>query len=363
MKKSVRNIIFILIGVIILFIIVYPRLGLFSTENKQNNAGKSETKETEKKVESSIVKAKILKTENLEDNISTTGTLLAYEEVSLRSEISGKIVGVHFSEGDFVAQGALLITIYNEDLKAELKKLELNKELNQTKENRQKQLLEKEAISQQEYDIALNALNTVNTEIELKRLQIEKTYIRAPFGGIVGLRNISVGTYLTPSVEITKLASINPIKIQFAIPSKYSNIVRKGSKITFSVENSNQTYEGIVYAIEPKVDEATRTIILRATSPNTNNMLMAGDFAKIELTISNTPNVLLLPTEAIVPEMDMFKVFKVKNGKAISVTVKIGKRTEKEVEIVEGLQKGDTVITSGILKVKPDAPVTIQAYE
>ncbi len=360
MNKNIRITIIVAIVLVIAFIIIYPRLNLFSTDDE---AKKKEDKAVQQTAPSTAIKARIIQYETLEDKINTTGTILANEEVSIRSEISGKVSGIYFSEGDFVNQGTVLLTIYNEDLKAQLRKLELDQQLIETKENRQKQLLEKEAISKQEYDVAVSELNSISAQIELKKIEIAKTAIQSPFSGILGLRNVSVGSYLTSAVEITKLTNVNPAKIQFSIPAKYKEAAGKGSKIRFTVDGSEEVYTGIVYAVEPKIDEATRTIQIRATCPNPTQRLIPGDFAKIEVVLSEMNNSLLLPSEAIVPELDKFRVFVVKQGKAQSVEVEIGKRTDKDVQILKGLQKNDTVITSGVLKVKQDSPVTIQSYE
>ncbi|HAI75607.1 MAG TPA: efflux transporter periplasmic adaptor subunit [Microscillaceae bacterium] len=361
MKKTTRNVIIATITLLVLSLALWSKLSQWGVAGK--NETQKENKETKKAPPPTEIRAKVIEYAVLDDNITATGTLLANEEVSVRSELSGKVTGIFFREGDYVAKGALMVSMQNEDLKARLRKLEYTKQLNEAKEYRQRSLLQKEAISQQEYDIALTELNTINAEIELLGIEIEKTNIKAPFDGIVGFRNVSVGSYLTPSVEIAKLTNTNPIKLQFAVPAKYINVVQNGALVQFQTDNSEQNFQGTVYAIEPKVDEATRTVVIRALCPNPARSLVPGAFAKVNLILNRSDKSLLLPTEAILPELNTNKVFVVRQGKAELVEVTLGKRTESDVEVLKGIQVGDTVITAGILKVRSGAPVKIQSFE
>jgi membrane fusion protein, multidrug efflux system len=358
MSKTGKWILYSSIILVVLFIISYPKIGIwFKSDSKEPAVT---TNNTNTKPPATLVKTTTVQYESLENKITSSGTILPNEEVSLRSEISGKISALYFREGDFVSSGSILLTMNSEDLLARLKKLEYTKTLNETKEYRQRQLLDKQAISQQEYDIALTELNSINTEIEIAKIEIEKTKIRAPFSGVIGFRQIALGSYLTPSVEIAKITSINPVKVQFAIPAKYSLALRLGSKVQFFLENSEEIFEGTISAIEPKIDETTRTIVIRAVCPNPNQKLIPGAFVKVNIVLEKIENSIMLPTEAIIPEMNTNKVFVVKNGKASSVEVKLGQRNELQVQIMNGLSVGDTVITSGVLKVKTGTEVKIQ---
>ncbi len=306
------------------------------------------------------VKVTIIKLSELQDKIQTAGSILANEEVEIRSEISGRITKLYFKEGDNVRKGAILFNINDEDLKARLRKLQFNKKLAEDNEFRQEKLLEKEAISQREYDIAVNSVNTIQADIEDLKAQIAKYSVRAPFDGSLGLRYVSEGAFITPASRIASLTNLNPAKLDFSIPAKYAQNVGKGSKVYFTIDDNSEKFIATVFAIDPKIDPQTRTLQLRATAPNPKHNLIPGAFTKIELILKTNSNAILIPTEAVIPEANGSKVFIVKNGKAKSVKILLGSRTNLTVEVLDGLAKGDTLITVGSLQVKPDGEVEIK---
>ena len=218
-------------------------------------------------------------------------------------------------------------------------------------------------ISQEQYDVALNELNTVKAGIKLIHAQIEKTEIRAPFAGQIGLKYVSDGSYITPSTKIATLQNTHPVKIDFSIPEKYAGEMRRGAKVSFRIQGLPSIYQGSVYAIEPKIDQVTRTVQIRAASPNSNGELMPGAFAEIELVLKTIPNALTIPAQAVIPELSGHKVLLYKGGIVQSQPIETGIRTSSTVQIVKGIQAGDTVLTSGILQVRPGSPVNITQFE
>lgn len=306
------------------------------------------------------VKVTVIKAAVLQDKIQTNGSILANEEVEIRSEISGRLVKLYFKEGDYVRKGAILFHINDEDLKARLRKLQFNKKLAEDNEFRQKRLLEKEAISQREYDIAVNSVNTIQADIEDLQAQIAKYTVRSPFDGNIGLRYVSEGAIISPATRIASLTNLNPAKLDFSIPAKYASSVGKGSKVQFTIDNDMEKHMATVFAVDPKIDPQTRTLQLRATAPNPKHNLIPGAFTKIELILKTNNAAILIPTEAVIPEAIGSKVFIVQNGRAKSVKIKLGTRNNLTVEVLEGLAKGDTVITVGSLQVKPDGEVEIK---
>lgn len=309
------------------------------------------------------VETMVIGTERISDQIVSTGTILADEEVELRSEISGKITKILFNEGAPVRKGQLLVKINDEDLQAQLLKAQYKKKLLQDREYRQRMMLKKEGISQQEYDTALNELNMQDAEIQLIKVQIDKTELRAPFDGVVGLKSVSVGSYLSPATKIATLQKLNPVKLEFSIPEKYSSIVSTGRKVSFTLQNSAEKYNATVYAIEPKISEATRTLIIRARSGNQGNKIRPGAFAEIGLTLNEVNNAIVVPSQTIVPDFKGQKVFLYSGGKAKPVQVTTGIRQEKNVQITGGLKAGDTLITSGIMQLKPNMRVKLKGDE
>ncbi|RAU82290.1 efflux RND transporter periplasmic adaptor subunit [Pontibacter arcticus] len=295
-----------------------------------------------------------------QNKITTTGTVLPNEEVELRSEISGRVTGINFEEGNKVKKGQLLLTINDQEMQAQLQKLQSNQRLYRDMEQRQRTLLEKEYISRQEYEQVSNQLATATADIQAMKASLAKAYVRAPFDGVVGLRQVSEGSYVTAATPIARIVDINPIKIDFAIPGRYSQQVKEGDKITFSTEGNPNTMEAKVYAIQPNIDPTTRTLQVRAIYANANEEIKPGAFVRTELTLKETAEAILVPTEAIVPEATGHKLFIVKGGKAEPVMVKIGQRSETMIQITEGIAPGDTIIQSGVLQVRPGSVLSIR---
>ena len=296
---------------------------------------------------------------HMSELINSTGTLRPDEEVDLSFETSGKIVGINFTEGTRVKKGDLLAKINDGPLQAQLEKLKAELKMAEAKEYRQKSLLGRDAISQESYDQIVTDVQTINADINLIKAQIAMTELRAPFDGIIGLRYLSEGSFATPSTKIARLIKTSPIKIEFSIPEKYASEIRIGYPITFNIDGSNQVYNASVYAIDPKIDINTRTIVLRALYPNKNEELRSGRYAGITLELSKIDNAVAIPTEAIIPEMDGEKVFIYKRGKAQSVNVTTGLRTESKIQIRDGLKEGDTLITTGIMQLRQNLPIVL----
>ncbi len=285
--------------------------------------------------------------------------MLANEEVELKSEVSGRVTKILFKEGGFVKKGDLLVKINDSELQAQLEKAKYVLKLSEEKEYRQRNLLKREAISQEEYDSALNELNVNKAQVDLIKAQIDKTEIVAPFSGKIGLRHISIGSYITPTTIIASLQNIDPIKIEFSIPEKYAGSVEVGDKVNFNIVGSEETFTGKVYAIEPKIDNVTRTLSIRALCSNTSGKLLPGGYADVKLILKDISNALMVPTEAIIPILKGQKLFLYKNGVVTDPIVQTGIRTDTTVQITDGLAPYDTVITSGILQLRPGAPVKI----
>lgn len=301
----------------------------------------------------------VVGTSDFTNDLEVTGTLDANETVELHSEVSGLVTSINFQEGTHVTKGSLLVKINDRDIQAQLQDAITKEKLSATNENRSKQLLEKGAISQEEYDTSLANLQSLKAQTQLVRAQLAKTSIYAPFSGKIGLRSISVGVYLTPATVIANLSSINPLKVSFSVPEKYLGQIKTGSEISFTTDGLNKTFTGKVFALEPAINTQTRTLQIKALVPNANNELLPGSFAKIKLALSTQKNALLVPNEAIIPVLEGKTVFVVKDGKAQQVSVEAGTRTAKNIVITSGIKVGDTVLTTGAMALKQDAPVKV----
>ena len=336
----------------ILAILIFVGFKIFSKNKQDSNAQQHQ-------IGGGAITAKLFVVEPrlLSNGINAVGTLLPNEEVELVSEAAGKVVGIFFDEGTTVSDGQLLLKVDDSELQAQLKRAEYQLALTGERLNRQRILLEKDAVSREEFDQVQTDYNILQTDIDLLQTKIAKTEIRAPFAGTIGFRGVSLGSYLQLNTVIAKLIDHNKLKLEFAIPEKYASICFIGNKIQFRTEISPDNFEATVYAVDPKVDVATRTITVRGLYNNANHKLLAGMFARINLIINQSEEVLLIPTEAIVQEMENKKVWGVSDGKAFSQSIVTGFRNNNQVEVITGLQAGDTIMISGLMQVREGARV------
>jgi membrane fusion protein, multidrug efflux system len=309
------------------------------------------------------VTARVLQPERLDNRITSSGNVLANEEVEIRSEVQGKIRRIAFKEGGRVKKGDLLVKIDDAELQARLLQAQSGRKLAEDNEFRMRKQLEIEAVSQKDYDAALNELNGAKAEAQLLRAQLEKTELRAPFGGTVGLKQVSEGAYVSPSTLITTLQEIDPVKVDFTVPGKYSGWVKAGQVVRFTVQGSEERHEGKVYAVDPRIDPATRTLRLRASCPNPGGRILPGSFATIEVPLQSVDAALMVPTEALSAGARGATVFLYKAGKAEPRPVQAGLRTDSAVQIVKGLSPGDTVITTGAVALRPGSAVRLSRLE
>ena len=315
--------------------------------------------ETGQSTERLPVTAVRLEAETLDHKIRTSGTVRANETVELRAEVSGMIRGVHFEEGTRVEEGTLLLTINDRELRAQRQRAEHQLQLEELREERQARLLERGGISQQEYDVTFNEVQVLRADLELIDARLEKTEIRAPFDGEIGLREVSPGSYVSPESLIARIYELDPVRIDFSIPERYLYSVHRGDELNFTIQGSDSTYTGRVRAIETEVDGATRAIRVRAESENPDYHLRPGSFANIELILERARGALMVPSESVVPSIENTYVFLYRNGEVERVAVTTGLRTERAVQVVEGVAPGDTVLTTGILQARSGMEVEL----
>jgi membrane fusion protein, multidrug efflux system len=295
----------------------------------------------------------VVKTKSLSNSVVASGTLLAAEQIELHPEVSGRIVQLNINEGKTVARGTLLVKLYDADLQAQLRKLIVQQANQQKTVERTRQLLQADNASQQDFDLVTTQLSGFNSDIDLIKAQIAKTEIRCPFEGVIGLRNVSLGAYVSPTTIIARLQQINPLKIDFFVPEKYSASVRDGQPVVFEVDGFTEKFMGKIYAVEPDVDQATRSLKIRAMVNNPSSRLYPGTFAKVSMDMGNVQAV-LVPTQAIIPQTRGKKVIVARQGKAVFQNVETGTRTESNIQVISGLSAGDTVVTTGLMFVKPE---------
>lgn len=305
------------------------------------------------------VNAIIAKPQTLSDNIFINGSLLPDEEVDLTFETSGKIVEINFKEGSFVKKGDLLAKVNDRHLQAQLQRLTAQLKLAEDRVYRQSTLLERDAVSQEAFEQVKTDLATLKADIEVVKANIALTELKAPFDGVIGLRGVSAGSYATPSTFVAKLTKLSPIKVEFAVPEHYADDVQVGYNVEFSLPGKLEPFKAKVYAKESKIDPVTHTLTVRALYDNRKGETLAGRFASVNLEKQRIENAITVPSEAIVPEMGVDKLYLYRSGKAQPVTVTTGIRTDGAVQIVSGISQGDTVIVSGTLQLRMGLPVKL----
>lgn len=353
LKRNIKRIIGIALTLMVVGFLVFNKGGFLSKRNDRSGfvSGRN--------VAALPVSAMIVRNLPLQDQIVAAGTLMADEKVEIAAEAAGRIVSIHFEEGRMVRKDDLLVSINNADLQAQLARNTYQVQLASEREARQRALFERQGISQQAYDQVLTELNSLKAEAALIQAQLEKTIIKAPFSGLLGLRHLSEGSYVSPGTKIVTLARTQPIKIEFSIPEKYASLIKSGVKIFFEAEGIPGRFEARVYAVEPVIDQRNRSITARALFANSDNVLLPGAFAKVELPLHQLQDALQVRTEAIIPELGSSKVFVYRNGKAEPMKVTTGIRTASLIQITEGLNEGDTVITSGLLQLRPGMSIEL----
>ncbi len=289
--------------------------------------------------------------------LSTVGTLRANESVTLVSELSRRLVKIHVSEGSEVAAGDLLFKLDDSDLVAELAEIEARLKLAESVKQRVANLLPRKAISQQEFDSSTAAFDILNASRNTKAVQISKTEIRAPFAGRVGVRQVSEGAFVTPTTPLIALQDVSRIKVDFPLPERYSGEVKTGQKFTFTVAGDGHVFEGVVTVLEPAIDAATRSLLVRGLC-SVPMGLLPGGFAEVTLTLDGLANGFMVPSQAIVPSSRGQGVYLIVEGKAKLQPVEIGIRTDEQVQILRGLKEGDVVATTNLLRIRPGLEVT-----
>jgi len=347
MKKKSTFLFFLVL--IALLLLVFYRI---NKNSQKDNAQKNTPRGSE-------IAALVLKPTVFNDALSISGTLESDEETTIHSEISAIVASISFQEGARVSKGQILVTLVDTELQAQ--HVQAKNKLKLTWENlkRAKLLLEKEAISREEFEISETDFLSAESALNIIQAQLNKTIIRAPFSGTVGLRNISVGSYITPATAITNLVNSDRVKITFSIPEKYATQVKKETDVTFTVTGNPNKFQAKVYAIEPSIDVVTRTLSIKAICDNTNNELIPGSFANISLPLQTINNALLVPSEALIPIQNGKKVFIYNQGRAKEVLVQTGTRTNKDVLVTAGLKAGDTLLTSGIMMLRNDQKISV----
>jgi membrane fusion protein, multidrug efflux system len=295
----------------------------------------------------------------ISDRIEVPGSLLPAEETQIKAEVSGRITKLNLNEGQFVKKGALLVKLFDEDLQAQLKKLRVQLAIAAKTEERQKELLAINGISQQDYDLSTLQVENLKADIQSVQISIAKTEIRAPYDGNIGLRNVSLGAYVAPADIITTLRQVSTLKLEFSVPEKYAKEITTGMVINFRVDGGSENHLANVIATESGVDQATRTLRVRALVTEKHRELVPGVFAKVSIQLGKNANALLVPSQAVIPLARTKQVIVVRRDSALFVDVETGARDSVFVQVISGIKPGDTIATTGLMAIRPGVKIRI----
>lgn len=329
------------------------KLLFFPAEKKGANARKDAKKG------GNPISVFVVGNKSLDDKLIANGTLVAQENADLRVQASGIITHLYLPEGKVVDEGTLLLKVNDADLKAQFEKIKVQIKLAKEIEDRQAKLFKSQGISAQEYDITRSNLSSLKADSAYVMAQIAKTEIRAPFTGVLGIKNVSIGSYITPATVVTHIQQTHPIKVEFSVPEKYARLFNVGDALSFKTEGQDKSYTAKVTVKESIVDLNSRSVRYHATTGNTQGALLPGAFAKVELALKDKPNALFVPTDAIIPVLKGKKVYIVKNGIALEKIVETGLRTEDHIQILSGLSVGDSVVLDGNTQLKTGHAVKV----
>lgn len=305
------------------------------------------------------VEVAVVRPTRISEDVEVTGTVLPFESTEIRSEISGRIVELAIREGSSVKKGELLAKLFDGDLQAQLRKLQVQLQIAQKTEERQRELLRINGISQQDYDLSLLAVNNLNADIELTRVNIGRTEVRAPYAGRIGLRQVSPGAYVSPANVLATISQVDNLRLEFSIPEKYGHEVSTGMQVRFTVEGSPQIYTARVSAKENRVEESTRNLAIRAVINERDEYLVPGSFAKVRIILGEQNDAIMIPTETIIPVARGKEVVVLRDGSVEFRKIKTGIRDSARVQVLEGLSAGDTVVTTGLMFLRKDSKVKV----
>jgi membrane fusion protein (multidrug efflux system) len=321
------------------------------------NSCKSKKKDIAPKERPAIVVDVIVAgNDNVKSTLEVNGSVLSTESVELRTETSGRLIYLNIPDGAKVSKGTVLARVNDAELQAQLEQQKSALDLAQKTEKRLANLLKINGVNQADYDVALNQLNTIQANIKVTTALIEKTVIKAPFSGELGLRLVSQGAYVTPTTLIGTLQQTDKVKIDFSVPETYSDVIKKGDLIKVISSNSTEPFEASIHAIEPQVNTVSRNIKVRAYL--TSGLILPGSFVKVIM--EQERQSIMVPSNAIIPDALSNQVVVVHKNKAIYTSVETGIRNASQVELVKGINIGDSIVVSGMLSMRPNTMVNVK---
>jgi membrane fusion protein, multidrug efflux system len=317
---------------------------------------KAKKEQPSKEKPPALVEVMIAGNEDFSSSLEVNGTVLSNEQVELHPEVSGRLIYLNVPDGGTVAEGTVLAKINDADLQAQRQQLKTQLDLAIKTEKRLNDLLNINGVNQADYDAAFSQENSLQANLKVIDAQLDKTVIRAPFSGQLGLRLVSPGAYVTPQTLIGTLQQTDKVKIDFTVPETYAGLVKKGNKVRIQTNEMKEGLSATITAVEPQINSVTRNIKVRALL--VSGSILPGSFVKVLL--DQNRKVIVVPTNAIIPDAFLSQVVVIKNNKAVFTTVETGLTNANKVELIKGVQQGDSIVVSGMLFVRPDAEVKVK---
>lgn len=302
--------------------------------------------------------------QRVEDVITGTGQIEAIQSIELRPEVDGRITEIIVREGSMVPEGEPLFRIDDAELRAQVTRAEAERDLARQVLDRQRQLMQSQSSTESDLQQAEATYRAAQANMDLLRLRLERTVVRAPFAGIAGARLVSIGDYVTSQTRLVSLQTVNPQHVTLSVPERYAEQLRTGLEVTFAVAAlRGRTFTGRVVFVDPVVRLPARTILLKAIVPNPRRELAAGMFAEGRLVAAARENAVVVPEEAVLPTQGVTLVYVVADGRAQRRQVEIGVRTPGFVEIASGLEAGEQVVVGGLERITDGATVRATVVE
>lgn len=305
------------------------------------------------------VDVSIAKTTVYANLIEANGTVMASEYVELKPEVAGRITFLNIKEGLMVQEGALLAKLNDEDLQAQLKKYKAQLQLAKINESRLNVILKAEGLNQSDYDAALQQVNNIEADIAYTQALINKTEIRAPFSGVIGLRNVSKGAFVSQTSVLATIQQVQSLKVDFVLPETYASAVYQGKKVEV-VNDLGKHFDATISGVEPQVNTATRNLKIRALVSVQTKELSPGAFVRVVFNEGESKPRIFVPSNCIIPETRYKKLAVIKNNAVEMTVIETGVRTGDNVEVISGIEVGDTFAINGILFLKPGSDIKVR---
>jgi membrane fusion protein (multidrug efflux system) len=297
--------------------------------------------------------------QKISQSIEVPGTLIASETTEIHPEVSGRLTMLNVREGAYVGKGSVIAKLYDADLQAQLRKLQAQLNIANQTANRLSQLLKIQGISRQDYDMAVLNANNIRADIDIVRTSISRTVVRAPFSGKLGLKEVSVGAYVTPQTIMTVIRKTSDLRLDFTIPEKYISEAKPGRMVFFTVAGSDVRHAAKILATESGITETSRSLNIRSTVIGNDPALVPGAFANVIVDFAPDYTALMIPSQALIPQTRGKKLVVYKDSIATFVDVTTGVRDSANVQILSGINAGDTIVTSGLMSVKPNGKISV----